>query len=84
MYDVPRGEADDRFVGLDEESDDLDDNRNRMSSEMTQQIEQYKVFGRMTEKEVQLALLMKRVKEKYVTQEQALEMAKVLGLEVGI
>lgn len=45
-------------------------------------MEEYKVWGRMTEKEVQLALLMKRVKERYITQEQALEMARVLRLEV--
>jgi hypothetical protein len=80
LYDTPR----DHFENYD---DDLDDNGNKiqnapMQSEMERQIEEYKVFGRMTEKEVQLALLMKRVKERYITQEQALEMARVLRLEV--
>ena len=54
----------------------------RRESAMQKQIDECKVFGRMTEKEVQLALLMKRVKERYITQEQALEMARVLRLDV--
>ena len=79
-YDVPR-DQEDRFEHYD---DELDDNSNRITQEdnMQKQLEEYKVFGRMTEKEVQLALLMKRVKERYITQEQALEMARVLRLEV--
>ena len=82
LYDTPRDQED----TFDHYDDDLDDNRNRIGQEdlnMKKQLEEYKVFGRMTEKEVQLALLMKRVKERYITQEQALEMAMVLRLEVG-
>ena len=82
MYDTPR-DQEDRFDHYD---DNLDNNGNRIGQEdlnMKKQLEEYKVFGRMTEKEVQLALLMKRVKERYITQEQALEMARVLRLEVG-
>ena len=83
IYDKPRSESDDHFEGFGD--DELDDNENRVNEDeekVKQQIEEYKVFGRMTEKEVQLALLMKRVKERYITQEQALEMARVLRLEV--
>ena len=82
IYDKPRSESDDHFEDF---GDELDDNENRVNQDeekVKQQIEEYKVFGRMTEKEVQLALLMKRVKERYITQEQALEMARVLRLEV--
>ena len=83
MYDTPRPEGEDRFEGYD---DGLDANENEIQrakeNEIQKQIDEYKVFGRMTEKEVQLALLMKRVKERYITQEQALEMARVLRLEV--
>lgn len=50
---------------------------------MQRNVDEYRALGRMSEKEVQLALLMKRVKEQYITQEQALEMAKVLHLEVN-
>ena len=52
-------------------------------SVMQRNLDDYRALGRMSEKEVQLALLMKRVKEQYITQEQALEMAKVLHLEVN-
>ena len=81
-HDTPRPECEDRFAGY----DGLNYNDNRIQkakeNEIQKQIDEYKVFGRMTEKEVQLALLMKRVKERYITQEQALEMVRVLRLVV--
>ncbi|XP_046844909.1 uncharacterized protein LOC124438753 isoform X2 [Xenia sp. Carnegie-2017] len=80
VYDTPRFE--DRFVG---DNGYFDNNQNKVGrmrpSVMQRNLDDYKALGRMSEKEVQLALLMKRVKEQYITQEQALEMAKVLHLE---
>lgn len=73
-YDIPRPEGD--------SFDTYDEVEGKRHEETLKKIDEYKVFGRMTEKEVQLALIMKRVKERYITQDQALEMAKVLRLEV--